>query len=287
MQQIKRGIYFEDAYLGVTLGALVLPRGTLLIDSPLRPEDARAWRSVLLNQRGGSNRILVLLDGHTDRTLGARALDCTILTHQLTAQAYRNRPAIFKGQSSESGTDWETFNESIGMRWALPDITFSERMVLQWGETEVILEHHPGPTPGAIWVVVPDEKVVYVGDAVLPEQPPFLADADIESWLEALNHLRSSFRDYIIVSGRGGPVSVEVVRKQIKHLKKIATRLDRLFQKNSPPDATEGLIQSLLKDFTYPANNQDIYVKRLRSGLYHYYNRHYRPAYATDQNGLE
>jgi hypothetical protein len=33
MQQIKQGIYYEDEYLGVTLGALVLPFGTILIDA--------------------------------------------------------------------------------------------------------------------------------------------------------------------------------------------------------------------------------------------------------------
>ena len=77
MQQIKPGIYFEDGYLGVTLGALVFSHGTIMIDAPLRPEDARAWRSALLNLRGGSSRLLVSLDAHLDRTLGTRAMECT------------------------------------------------------------------------------------------------------------------------------------------------------------------------------------------------------------------
>ena len=84
MQQIKPGIYFEDQHLGVTLGALVYSHGTVLIDAPLRPEDARSWRSGLLSQRGGIGRLLVLLDAHPDRSLGARSLESTILVHQET-----------------------------------------------------------------------------------------------------------------------------------------------------------------------------------------------------------
>ena len=72
MHQINHGIYYEDTYLGVTLGAMVFNQGTILIDAPLRPEDARAWRSVLHNVRGGSSRLMISLDAHLDRTLGAR-----------------------------------------------------------------------------------------------------------------------------------------------------------------------------------------------------------------------
>ncbi len=39
MQQINRNIFFEDGYLGVTIGALVFPHGLILIDAPLRSED--------------------------------------------------------------------------------------------------------------------------------------------------------------------------------------------------------------------------------------------------------
>ena len=86
MQQITRGIYYDDTHLGVTLGALVYPLGTILIDAPLRPEDARSWRSALVNQRGGPNRLLISLDAHPDRTLGTRTMDCTIIAHQRAAQ---------------------------------------------------------------------------------------------------------------------------------------------------------------------------------------------------------
>jgi glyoxylase-like metal-dependent hydrolase (beta-lactamase superfamily II) len=275
MHQIAPGIYYDDSYLGVTLGALVFSHGTIMIDAPLRPEDARAWRSALLNLRGGSARLLVSLDAHLDRTLGTRAMECTVVTHLKTAQVFRNRPVIFKGQSSESGSDWETYDDVIGTRWTSPDITFSDQMTLHWGGPQVVLEYHPGPTSGSIWVVIPAAKVLFVGDAVIPNRPPFLSQADLPVWIETLDKLLA-YKDYTIISGRGGMVTLDAVRLQQKYLKNIHKSLERLAKRNAAPEATENLVNALLSDMDFPEKRREQYLQRLRSGLYQYYTRYYR-----------
>lgn len=277
MQQIERGIYYEDGYLGVTLGGLVYSHGTIMIDAPLRADEARTWRSALLNQRGGSNRLLINLDAHPDRTLGARSMECTIVAHQKAALVFRNRPTIFKGQNAETGSIWENYTDAIGVRWANPDITFSDRMSLHWGGPEVVLEHHPGPSIGAIWVLIPESKVVFIGDAVVMEQPPFLMNADLTAWLETLNLLKNSYDDYLIVSSRSGPVPSEAVRAQIKYLEKVNKGFERLANKNALPEATESLVTPLLSDFSITSPElKEKYTQRLRYGLLQYYLRSYR-----------
>lgn len=276
MQKIKQRIYFEDSYIGVTLGALIYPHGTIMIDAPLRPEDARSWRSALLNQRGGMNRSLICLDDHLDRTLGTRTLECTIISHQETAQIYRSRPAIFKGHGIKSGAAWEKYHNAIGTRWVMPDITFTQRMSMHWGGPEIILEHHPGPAPGAIWVIIPSEKVVYVGDAVVNNQPPFLASANLSSWIESLDTLLTSYQDFLIISGRDGPVPNEAVRAQTSFFNNIIKRLERLATRKAPPEETEGLVSALISKLTFPPEQREQYAQRLRSGLYHYYMQNYQ-----------
>ncbi len=287
MQQLKPGIYFEDTFLGVTLGALVNPNGTIMIDAPLRPEDARAWRSALLNQRGGTGRLLISLDSHLDRTLGTRAMETTIVAHQKTAQAFHNRPAIFKGQTIDSGAEWEIYDDAIGTRWASPDITFTDRMSLHWGGAEIILEHHPGPAPGAIWVIIPDEQVVFVGDAVTPNQPPFLAYADLDQWIETIDLLVRSYKNYQIVSGRNGLVSVNEIREQRRYLKKVLRGLERLINRDASSDAIDRLIQSLLSDFRISPIQREQFTQRLRSGLSQYYTRHFQPKLPLDPSNLD
>lgn len=283
MKKIEKDIYYEDSYHGVTLGALVFPNGIILIDAPLRNEDARSWRSALADLGGGPNRLLVNLDSHPDRTLGARAMECTILSHQRTAQVFRTRPSIFKGQDGESGSDWESYNDAVGTRWSAPDITFTQRVNLHWSLNEVIIEHHPGPNAGSIWVNKPASRVVFVGDVVVENQPPFMAYADIPSWIESLELLLASFRDYTIVSGRGGPVALEHVKLQHKQLKDIVRGLERLAKRNASLDATENLIPNLLAAYSYPPALEEQYVQRLRHGLRQYYARRYRPVELSNQ----
>ncbi len=284
MEEIAPGIYVEDAYTGVTLGALLLSHGTILIDAPLRSEDARSWRNALNNLGSTGNRILVNLDAHPDRTLGARALESTIIAHQKTAQVFRSRPSVFKGQNAESGSEWETYDDAVGMRWATPDITFTQRISLHWGPPDVILEHRPGPAQGAIWAIVPESSVIFVGDAVLAHQPPFLANADIPVWLESLDLLLASYRDYQIVSGRNGVVKIEAVRAQHQALKNILKGMEKLSKRNAPSDATENLIPSLMSGIEYSPAIEEQYIQRLRHGLAQYYARRYRPMEAASQS---
>ncbi len=184
MQAIAKDIYISNEYPGATLGVINLPLGLIQIDAPPSPEDGRAWRAALLNLGGSSDRLLVNLDAHPDRTLGDRAMDCTVVAQEKTAHVFRTRPTTFKAQGEETGADWETVPGMGNIRWVPPEITFSHQMFIHWGDSPVLLEHHPGPTSGAAWVILQDLKIVFVGDAVLKNQPPFLAGADIPVWLD-------------------------------------------------------------------------------------------------------
>jgi len=277
MQQIDQSIYIENTYPGVTVGAILFPLGTILIDAPLRAEDARGWLNLLYNLGGKPNRMLVNLDAHPDRTLGARLMECTIIAHQKTAQVFRGRPSVFKGQNAESGSAWETFDDVVGTRWAMPEITFSHKISIHWGEHEVFIEYHAGPAPGGTWVVIPSSKVVFVGDVVLLNQPPFLTNADIPAWIDTLDLLSSNYREYRVVSGRGGIIPQESVKAQQKHLKSILKGLDKLVKRNAPTSDVEHLIPNLLSDLDFPKELQDQYYQRYRHGLFQYYARRYRP----------
>jgi hypothetical protein len=96
MDAIANNVFIEDRYLGVTLGVISQARGLIQIDAPPSPEDGRAWRASLMGMGNGPERVLINLDAHPDRTLGVRAMDCTVIAHEKTAQAFRNRPTTFK-----------------------------------------------------------------------------------------------------------------------------------------------------------------------------------------------
>lgn len=279
MQEISNHIFIETAYAGVTLGAINWPHGLILIDSPLRAEDTRSWRSALLNLGGGVDRMLINLDPHFDRTLGTRAMECTVLGHEKMAEVFHNRPINFKAQTTETGAEWEQYSSQGAIRWVPPEITFSDRMMIHWDDHSLILETHQGPAAGAIWVEMPFEKIAFIGDTVVANQPPFLGSATIPAWIASLERLLTlEYREYLLVSGRGGLVAQQQVREQIAFLKLVEDQVGGLGKKNATPEDAAALAPGLLKNFSVPVGKEVQYEQRLRYGLSHYFLRHFRPS---------
>jgi glyoxylase-like metal-dependent hydrolase (beta-lactamase superfamily II) len=230
-------------------------------------------------------RALINLDAHPDRTLGARGMDCTVIAHEKTAATFRSRPTTFKAQGEETGADWESIAGLGSVRWAPPEISFASQMTLHWGDEPVVMEHHPGPAAGAIWVILPTEKVVFVGDAVTKNQPPFLANANFPAWIDGINLLLSpAFKGYTFISSRGGVVNINVIKNQLDFLKHARDRLDKITAKKPLPAATERLVESLLSWFKAPAARHKQYAQRLRYGIYHYNTRHHYATHRTDDD---
>jgi glyoxylase-like metal-dependent hydrolase (beta-lactamase superfamily II) len=283
MQSIASKVYIEDSFPGVTLGAISSPRGLILIDAPPSPEDSRTWRASLMNVGAGAERMLINLDSHPDRTLGARAMDCTVIAHEKTASAFRNRPNTFKAQGDETGANWESIPGLGSVRWAPPEISFTQDMVIYWDDKPINLLHRPGPAAGAIWAVLPADKIVFVGDLVLKNQPPFLSNANLPKWIESLKELMGTdYKGYTIVSGRGGSVNAAALKNQLDSVKHTHDRLEKLAARNAAPETTEKLVEGLLGGFKVPAARQKHFAQRLRYGLHHYYVRHYHPTNGSE-----
>ena len=268
----------ETAYAGVTLGAINWPHGLILIDSPFRADDARAWRSSLINMGGGVERMLINLDAHVDRTLGVRAMECTILAQDKVAGVFHNRPLTFKSQTIEIGADWELVGNLGSVRWAPPELTFTDHLKIYWDEKPMRVEYHPGPATGASWVILPEHKVDFVGDCVVVNQPPFLATADLKLWIGQLELLLSDeYREYLVVGGRGGLASYRDIHTQLLFLRKVQERVEKLAAQNAPVDQLLPLGAALLADFDAPEGRETQFRQRLMWGLRQYYLRHYHP----------
>ena len=114
------------------------------------------------------------------------------------------------------------------------------------------------------------------------DQPPFLAMSHLPSWINTLSVLRSPrFRNYTIVSGRGGPVGIEYVREQHELLKSLHKRLETFAEKGGLLENIDQLANPFLEKIKYPPALHNIYQQRLHYGLERYYQRHY----ASDETG--
>ena len=228
MKKITSGVFIDNSYPGVIVGAVPLGEGVLMIDAPLRPEDGRAWLATLRGLKGGSDRILVYLDSHIDRTLGGRVMESTILAHDAVFRQFEDRGAIFKSQIVESGDVWETCTGLSGIRWAAPNIAFSQETRIRWQDAEILLEYHPGPDDGAIWVSLPHEQVIFIGDLVTSSQPPFLSRAILPAWEESLDLLAKDYKDFVKISSRDGIIDEREIKSMKKFVSGMNKQLERL-----------------------------------------------------------
>lgn len=274
MRRIAPGVYLETKYPGVQLGAVITDDGLFLIDCPARAEDGRDWLATLADY--GKPRYLALLDSHLDRVLGARNFDFPRVAHDLTLETMSGWSDSFKGSARPIGAEVDSLKRITGVKRAVPELAFADQMLIYLGERQIDLWHRPGPTLGSMWVVFSDAGVVFIGDAVTVAEPPFLGDADIESWLDTLDDLRTpNMRPYKLISSRDGPIKHEHINEMARFLRKIPWRLERLGEKGAPPEDAGALASQLIKDFNIPKARREQVLLRMRVGLTRLYNRLY------------
>ena len=275
MKEIATDILIETDYEGVTVGAIRTPAGVVMVDSPINPKDASAWRTTCTRSTSGSDRLLVLLDEHFDRAFGAGNIKCPVIVNEKTAQAVTARPTV-KNQPA-AGAARESGSETAPTRWIHTEITFTASMAINWDNDPILLEHHPGPSKGATWVIVPHKQVAFIGDTVTPDQPPFLGSADIDAWLESLHELQlARFKDYILISGRGSLVTQEDIRELEHFLKKAARKLEKLVSSKAKTDEVEKLAEDFYSEFKAKnKDDADRFKNRLLNGVAQYYSFHF------------
>ena len=274
MQKLAKDIYVESGFAGVTVGAVVTPDGILCIDAPTHPADARRWRLKLAQLSDAPVRFVVNLDHHRDRVLGAQWFEAPVIAHEATSDRLRQMPELFKGGQSEGGADSDLATDLAGVRLVTPQLSFSDRMELKLGGHAIHLVRRPGSAPGAIWVELPAEKIVFTGDSLTVGAPPPMQEVDLDAWLETLAELRKArFPAQVIVPGRGGPTDKQSIQPMQDFIRKARRKLQSLARAKKPRADLGALADELAQDFQVPNALREHYARRLRVGLEHLYDQ--------------
>jgi glyoxylase-like metal-dependent hydrolase (beta-lactamase superfamily II) len=266
MQKIAPKVFLENKYIGVNLGLVVTGDGLLLVDSPLHTEDVKDWRKVV-NERGRP-KFLAMLDSHPDRVLGSRTLKIPAIAQEQTLKTIREWADTFKGNAHPIGAEADQLKRITGVNNAIPEITFSERMVIHMGGKEIVFLHRPGPRPGSMWMVIPDLSVVFVGDTVTIDEPPYFGVAAIEEWLYRLDELRGSdMKSYTLISSYGGRINRKDINNMARFLRKVQSRVEKLEKGKNRNEEIERFAKDLMGDFSIRSMREDLVLKRLKTGL--------------------
>jgi hypothetical protein len=276
MEEIANNVYIESEFPGVVLAAIKFREVIIMIDAPFRREDQRMWQTCLSDLGDSTKRFLVNLDTHVDRTWGVSAMEAVVVSHANALDILEGRPASCRIQDIEPGAECEAYDLPSNNRWVVPDMSYTQSLLMHWDDRSVILTHHPGVHAAATWVQYDTEKTLFVGDSVMLNQPPFLQYANLPIWVQELEALLSdTFKGYKIVSGRNGVVRKRSIEKWKNFLLKLKDTVDQVAEGNGEVVNMIEQVPNLLEKLSFNRDFSELYTSRLIWGLEAYYRRHY------------
>jgi cyclase len=193
--QLTKNVFVETGFLGANVSYVITGDGAVMVDTPYRPTDAKAWLTEIETRE--NVRYLINLEPHDDHFTGNFLYTAVAVAHE-------------KAREIMLAVDIKQVIETIAMidpdglslienrKFNVPSITFLENLTLYLGKHSFHLMHLPGHTESQIVVFVPEERVVFTGDNVTYKVRGFLHEADPFSWLESLKRIGDLDVDFII-----------------------------------------------------------------------------------------
>ncbi len=271
MKEIVTNVYIEQNSLGLFTGIIQSGKGLVLIDSPLRPVEGGLWKGCVDQNDDCQACYMIVLDTNYDRLLSIKGSECVIVAHSGAITPIRSRTPRFSEESQQHYENPETV--LTGSRMLPPEIIFETDLSLHVDGLQIDLEHHAGSNHAGIWVIVPDRKVVFVGDTVVVDQPPFLAYSNLETWEADLELLSSGkYKEYMVVSSRSGVVDSDQVKAMTRQVVNIRKTFEALKESNAPIEDWHGKIPQFLARFSQlDLFNSELFYNRLHWGITTYY----------------
>jgi glyoxylase-like metal-dependent hydrolase (beta-lactamase superfamily II) len=270
MKEIASNVYVSTELPGVNVGFIVMPEGAIVVDAPVLPQDARAWRQRVVEIAGGPILYVVLTDAHPDRLLSAGLLEAPIVAARA---AYDQASVYTEGFWRGVVESWarrfpEAADDMSGVSVVLPEVMFSSGLTLHKGGMDVTVRQVDGAAPGSAWVYLPEQDVLFAGDTVVAESHPFLhAAPDTKAWLDTLTALRRArFSRTIIVPGRG-PLCDQAASRPLSGYIALARRRVRSLHAAGARSDVGELVAEMLPLFPVPDDERELVPRRIKAGL--------------------
>jgi len=104
-------------------------------------------------------------------------------------------------------------------------------MKVDLGGLEVVIETHPGHTPGDLILRVPAQDIVFTGDLLFNRSYPVTFDADVLGWLKTLDEFGRYGRKTVFVPGHGqicGQEGIELLKSVFADLAQHARQMAQM-----------------------------------------------------------
>ena len=261
VRRLTHGVYAAIAsdqdYAGCNVGIIDIGDRTILFDTFVSPEAARDLLKV--TEQLVSQRITHVINSHehSDHIRGNQTLgsDVDIISTALTCEAIaRNEPQEIeweketiaeKVSDAQSRLDAEkdekrrhnlasslaylhAINKSrLELKMRLPNVTFEHRLTIRGTKRTIELLPLAGHTASDVVLILPEDKIAFMGDLLFVNCHPFLASGSPEHWKKSLDVVKT-FGVQVVVPGHG-PVgkfeNLSLMQQYIQSLENIVANM--------------------------------------------------------------
>lgn len=272
MQEITPGIYTEDRFGPYNLGLITLDNGGLIIDAPPRAADVRQWITEA-QEVVGTLRYVVLTGFHPDRILGAALSKLPMIATEATARqlAALDEKSWHEMLQAAHERHKESFETLVGNHPPKVHLAFEHHLRLHHRSPALEIEAIAGAAPGSLWLIVPDQKLLFTGDSVVTDAPPVVEyTPDSQAWLKTLAMLARRTSVQKIAQGRGTPVVMHGDIESQREFMRVIRHTARTLSRETPPGTGVARATQELQQAFFPAlPRHSEAVQRIQRGLDH------------------
>ncbi|WP_457749575.1 MBL fold metallo-hydrolase [Sulfurimonas sp.] len=152
---------------------------------------------------------------HDDHWLG-NSYYITLRAKIIGSRAFKELPILEKTRMQKRISP-EAYKQTTQV---FPTLFVDKEKVLDINGKKVYIKsvNHKAHTNSDLYVYIPSQKIIFVGDLVFNQRLPSLRDGDINGWLEALKEIKSMDVTYI-VGGHGENIDKKAVDFTYNYLK--------------------------------------------------------------------
>jgi len=237
VQKLADGVWAAQPDKGANVGWFLFGDGVVAVDSGGDAATAMEVLKQISETTGGKAvRYVVLTHAHADHSSGARAF--VAAGAQVICQENAAAPILaFVTQSSNDPADLDSGKRSVSPML----LTVSERLILLDGRHRADIQWlGPAHTNADLVVVLPSEKVLFVGDLAPNGRVPdlHLADADPAAWAKVLPRLAAVPIDKV-VPGHGTIGPKTGIADTLAYLRGLDDIVKKLLRNGTPQEYLE------------------------------------------------
>jgi cyclase len=247
-------VYVETRYRSGNVGFVCTGVGIVCIDVPLMPDDVYHWLGCVRSTADEPILFVVQTDYDRRRIASTRLFHAPVIAHNAATDQMKkiySREKEVQRIKDLLGYDSQEGNWRVRM----PDITFTEQLILVKGSREIHLVHGGGHSPATCMVHLPQERLIFAGDVVFNNVHPHMEFAETKAWLYALNRLRKMPVD-VIVPGHGPVCDREATYPLSGYIRDMRASVRHSYrERRSKSDTSKAVIPEFLDAF--PASDGD------------------------------